>query len=155
MNKRAVINYFDGLVSEMEYQVEQFVIANRYSNNKGLCDKINMMKDRNLREINECLEYDLLMLKDDQGCIEIPFEWIFERFCFQIKIPQCDINDTERFDYRLVSTNKYLTKAQIESMQVIINFMPGIDHMPYSVYRRRLEKLVFNIKADPICEVNV
>jgi hypothetical protein len=155
MNKKAVINYFDGLVSEVDIQVEQFFLDNRYSNNKELFDKINAMRDRNLREINECLEYNLLMLKDDQGLIEIPLEWIFERFCFQIKTPQCEANDIEQFKNRLISTNKYLTKAEIECLQVILNFMPGIKPVPNTVQRKQLEERVFSLKIDRRCEVDI
>jgi hypothetical protein len=155
MNKKAVINYFDGLVSDIDLQVERFFLANRYSSNKELFNKVNVMRDQNLAEINECLEYNLSLLKDDQGFIELPFEWAFERFCFQIKKPQSNINDTEQFNYMLISTNKYLSKAEIECLQVILNFMPGVKPVPSSVQRKQLEERVFSLKIDPRCEVNI
>jgi hypothetical protein len=137
-------DYFDGLVSDIDLQVELFIRNNLHC--EQLVDEANAARDAYIAEIRECEAYNMSLLTDEkddkldepQQQITQPkepelnpavaatdenasIELLFKRFCFIIELYKGRVGD-EHFSWRLFSTDRYLTPAEIISFQELLKF---------------------------------
>jgi hypothetical protein len=76
-----------------------------------------------LKEIEECQAYNLSFLNEDKGEESLPMEQLFKRFCFPINMSFNVFASIDEFNYRFISTDKYLSPDQIKCFQEVIKHM--------------------------------
>ncbi len=133
--KLKIAEYFDVLINKLDVAVETSTYKN--CNDQELIYGLNRQRDAFLAEINQVQEFDLRALsekviKPDQ---EVSDEDLFAKFCFFIKYDQSKSKETIEIDQqvakeiglRLIVTDKYLTRRQIEFYEKVFDSILPID----------------------------
>jgi len=123
MNKEVVIKYFDDLKVKLDLLVELFFIDNQLTISEQTIDKVNATRESYLKEIRECLEHNIVLLRENKSLEKLPNEQLFVKFCFLIETPIDTTANHEQFGWLLISTDIYLTETKIMCFQELLKLM--------------------------------
>jgi hypothetical protein len=129
-NKIKIVDYFAGLINQLDLKVETLLIENELDENLTSC--INKLRDTFINEIRYVEAYNLRSLSDmeigpDEALTESD---LFTKFCFFIKHVEKKEKKTfyinqlaeQEIGLRLVVTDRYLDNLQIKCCETLVNY---------------------------------
>jgi hypothetical protein len=122
INRLEVSKIFDSVVGEVDLRVEQYISENIH--NPLLITNINSWRVVWINEIRECEAYCLSFLDNEPH--RLPNEQRIRRYCFLVESFVHTI-ESGQFPWRLISTDKYWTPAQVNCFQAILNSTSSSD----------------------------
>jgi hypothetical protein len=172
-NRMKLSDYFDGLVSDLDLQVELFIIKNIHC--QRLVNEVNATRDVYIAEIRACEAYNMsLLIKNNDHELGESQQWttqpnkpelatavtvmdenastelLFKRFCFIIELYKESVGD-EQFNWRLFSTDRYLKSGEIISFQEMLKFTVKCGRVNTDLHLARcsLERLFTDVDINP------
>jgi hypothetical protein len=137
-------------------------------------DEVNAARNAYIAEIRACETYNMSLLKENNGHersfdepqtrppkksrLEMDVavnderartELLFKRFCFIIELEKRSVED--QFCWRLFSTDRYLTPAEIICFQELLKFTDLCTNLDYysKLVRCSLERLFTDVNINP------
>jgi hypothetical protein len=147
-NNLKLNNEFEALITDLDVQVELFLLQNNNWIDQISVDNINLLRDEYIKEIRGCEAFNMSFVKDEHQGIDLSFEFLFKKFCFLVESAKNRFK-SGHFRWRLVITDRYLTRAQIKCFQEILKFV-SCDMCDFEkmIARKSLNTLFTNIRID-------
>jgi hypothetical protein len=142
INRLEVSEIFDCVINDVDLRVEKFIIDN--VDNLQLVNEINQWRVVWIKEIRECEAHCLFFLDNEPH--RLSNEQRIQRYCFLV-MSCVHTMECGQFPWRLISTDKYWTPAQVKCFQEVLNLSPSLDASLLSklqYYRRKHYSAVFN-----------
>jgi hypothetical protein len=175
-NRVKLSDYFDGLVSDLDLQVELYIKKNIHC--QRLVDEVNATRNVYIAEIRSCEAYNMSLLNVNNDSVleessqqtkqpnkpesamnvtvvdeNASTELLFKRFCFIIELYK-DSVENEHFSWRLFSTDRFLKPGEITSFQEMLKFTVECSRVNFDLKLAKcsLERLFTDVDLNP--EVN-
>jgi hypothetical protein len=123
-----VDNFFENLINKIDLEVELFISENiefYHDQSHPHFAKINEWREACIVEIRACKDHNLALINSETA--QLPFEQRIKRFCFLASFMDTVYNSANPLGHTLISTDKYLTKAEITCFETLAKFLPGAE----------------------------